>query len=153
MTVSKTDVISKAFQVSYDYLWNYVTNPLMFPVLYPNWISEINLLRFNHYLAKDAAGNSFKVIPCLNKDFGIVDFRVIRQNEKEELHRSRLIPLGDHSTILVHLVVENLEYEATPFNLSAIKDTLESDYENARRIIENVYANQSGHEIKNGSKN
>lgn len=142
-STGEIEAITEVFDVPFDYLWDYLTNPLMFPVLYPNWVSTVNLATKDEYRAEGPDGKSFMITPDLNKNYGVIDFKTMNSSGKSMTFRSRLIPMDDTKTALVRLAFR-LNSEKDPcFDWESYKAAIQSDYKNARKIVENVFHNSA----------
>jgi hypothetical protein len=141
MKTRNVALCSKVFHVPYEYLWNYLTNPLMFPVLYPNWIAEIRLRKQDEYEVKSPSGDRFYLYIHTNSEYGIIDFKMIDQEGREDICHTRLLPVDEGSTAIIHAMIEKQNSEITAAEWQAYRETIEDDCENARKIVENVYMN------------
>jgi hypothetical protein len=141
MKSGKVELCSKVFQVPHEYLWNYLTNPLMFPVLYPNWVAEIRLRKQDEYEVRSPSGDWFNLHIHTNKVYGIIDFKLMDQSGREDICHSRLLPVNESSTAIIHAIVEKQNSEKTLAGWQAYRDSIEEDYENACKIVENVFIN------------
>ncbi len=140
---NEIDTISEVFEVPYDYLWDYITNPLMFPVLYPNWVTIVNMTRKNEFSALGPSGEKFIIIPDLNKEYGVIDFKTVDKKGDKKTYRSRLVAIDSCKTVLVRLIYHLNGIDDPDFNWETYKSTIHKDYKNARKIVENVFHNNT----------
>lgn len=91
------------FDLPYDVVWDWLSDPLRFPVIYPNWTAEVSLIK-DKYLALAPDGEKMMIKPVLDRVHGVIDFQVDATGNVE-LSRSRLFETGDGRCTLVHLAV------------------------------------------------
>ena len=115
-------------------VWRWVTDPLNFPTIYPNWTASVEASTDGGYAATGAAGDRFLILPQLDRRHGVIDFEVVDGDGNVELSRSRLFEMKGGGATLIHLAVrwEGVDDAAWERHRRGTED----DLANAKRVIE-----------------
>ncbi|MEZ4742898.1 MAG: hypothetical protein R3B45_10705 [Bdellovibrionota bacterium] len=118
-------IINKPF----NFVWEQFSKPENYSILYPNWVKTIKKVNESHYLVHDQFGGSYNIEIVLNREFGVVDLII-----GQEVSRSRLMPLDENTTAMVHLAKkwDGIGLLGWFFH----KRTTDKDLENAKKQIE-----------------
>ncbi len=120
-----------AMEKPFAVVWHWVSDPLNFSQLYPHWVDSVTKIGNDTYeiVAADKVAR-LGVRLTTNYELGTIDLDVT----PGEVSRSRLIPLGPHKTLQIHVAVKGHQ----PDDLFAsIVENTEKDYRHAKRLIEN----------------
>lgn len=115
----------------YDVVWKIISNPLNYPQIYPFWLSEVKKVDPNSYEGKGPHGE-YKFTRKIEHEFGIVDLQL-----GEESSRTRLFPLDEGSTVVIHLAVRWKDMN-NPLNWFFYKKGVDKDFKNAKKVIEKL---------------
>jgi hypothetical protein len=130
---SDTYVSSVFIGRDFETVWQRLTDPLNFSDLYPNWITSVEQIGDDIYLATGTDGDSFTIVPHYDWQFGVVDFELVTEDGPVELASSRLIPVGN-ACVLVRLVVRSHDMEASAWE--AHKRGVDGDHARVKRVLE-----------------
>lgn len=129
------DSISAAFiDAPPAVVWQWITDPLNFPAIYPNWTANVEERTERGYAATGPAGERFRIVPKLDRAHGVVDFEVIGAEGNVELSRSRLFDMKGGGCTLVHLAVRWDGVDDVGWEQH--KRATDEDLANAKRLIE-----------------
>ena len=118
-------VIDKPF----DVVWSWVSDPLKYPKIYPNWVKTITKKSEQNYQVDDQFGGSYDIELIANKDYGIVDLQI-----GPEASFLRLYRLDEIRTVVIHLAKR---WKAESFVIWFFhKITTDKDFKNAKKVIE-----------------
>ena len=98
-------VSAVSFEAPIEAVWQWLTDPLRFPRIYPKWTRSVELRDDGSFAAVGPAGDSFRIVPHINREHGVIDFQVVDADDNVELSRSRLLPTKGDSCTLIHLAV------------------------------------------------
>lgn len=117
----------------FEEVWPWVTDPLLFPTIYPLWTSEVRHASEGRYEARGPEGDQFVIVPDLDRAHGLINFDIIDMMGRVERSRSRLFEVGDHC-VLVHVAQrwEALDDEGWELH----KRSTDADLERVRELIE-----------------
>ncbi|MBI4041202.1 MAG: hypothetical protein HY390_04980 [Deltaproteobacteria bacterium] len=118
-------VVAKPF----DVVWEWISNPLKYAEIYPNWIKSVEQRSQNIFQVQDQFGSTYDIELIANKIYGIVDLSI-----GPEISRSRLYALDEHRTAIVHFSkrLKNSSLIVWFFH----KLTTDKDLKHAKKIIE-----------------
>jgi len=102
-----------------------------YPQIYPFWLSEIKEVDINSYEGKGPHGE-YKFTRNIEHEFGIVDLKI-----GDESSRTRLFPLDNESTVVIHLAVrwKDMKNHLAWF---FYKRGVDKDFKNAKKVIEEL---------------
>lgn len=115
----------------YDKVWAWISNPMNYPRIYPFWIAKIKEIEADSYEAEGSRGHIYKFSRVIEKKFGVVDLKI-----GEELSRTRLFPLNENNTVIIHLGVRWKQMK-NPLFWFFYKRSVDKDFKNTKKIIEN----------------
>lgn len=99
-----THVSSVFVDAPFDIVWAWITDPLRFPTIYPNWTSEVTRgPRGEGYEGVAPNGDTFKIVPKLDRAHGVADFEIVDEEGNVELSRARVFPLKAGGCAIIHL--------------------------------------------------
>jgi hypothetical protein len=137
----ETHISSFFFNLSFDFLWEYLTDPLNFPEIYPNWTSQVTKAENGEFLGIAPTGDSFTIVPQTNYKYGIIDFKIIDELGKIEWSRSRVFPLKTGGCIYIHLAVR---WDGVDDDVWREHQKLtDKDLEHAKTILEQRFHNDN----------
>lgn len=116
-------------QKPYEIVWDWLSNPIKYSKIYPNWVAKVNELEKDKYEITDKRNRKSLVIREINKDKGSIDLKI-----EDEISRTRLFPLNN-DTIVIH-VGTRWEKMQNPLFWFLYKKTVDKDFKNAKKIIE-----------------
>jgi len=122
-------IVTKPF----DIVWQWLSNPLNYEKLYPNWIKKIIIASDGVYKVEDRFGKTYMMDVKLAKEYGIIDL-YIHLPSGEEVSQSRVYPLSDTETAVVH--VAKRWSGANAFVWFFHKTNTDRDFAHAKKTIE-----------------
>lgn len=133
-----THVSSVLVDAPFDAVWAWITDPVRFPIIYPNWTSEIRKVTAadgERYEGVAPNGDRFEIVPRLDRAHGVVDFGIVNEGGTAELSRAaRVLPLKEGGCVIVHLAYR-LEGVNEVF-WEHFKAGTDTDLEHAKDVIE-----------------
>lgn len=130
MTETPNHHVTKiSIEKPYAEVWAWVSQPMNFPKLYPNWVKDITELSENNYEVTMPEGYKHTMESKINKETGSIDFDV----NPGEVSRSRLIPLSENETLYIHIAVKGDQPDEL---FKIIMENVDKDYINAKAVIE-----------------
>lgn len=127
--INPYDIHSLVICKSYDLVWQSLSDPLQYKELYPFWVKDISLQKFNAYQVEDQFGHSYSMTFVGNKDNGVIDLRI-----GNEISSLRIFQIGQNSTLLVH--VAKRWQGISLIGWICHKITVRKDFKNAKKVIE-----------------
>ena len=79
-------------------VWERLSDPLNYPVIYPNWVKTAAYSHDNVFRIEDQFGGVYNIELLKNKEFGAIDLRI-----GDELSQTRVFPAGADRAVVVHL--------------------------------------------------
>ncbi len=122
-----------------ELVWEWVTEPMRFPTLYPGWTSSVQPRSDGGYDAVGPAGGSFRIVPVLSFEHGVVDFEIVEGDGKVELSRMRVCELKRGGCALVHLGVR---FDSDN-SWEEHKDATDVDFLRVKQIVESAAKSES----------
>jgi hypothetical protein len=140
---------SQFYAVPFDVLWRYLSDPLRFPLIFPGWVSSVEWHSGSTYIGTDSTGESFQIIPRLDREHGVADFDIIDAEGHIERSRMRVFALQGGGCLLVHLAER---WQGVDDSLwEAHRQAIDADLIYARTIIEQAYGTLSPARSSNGN--
>jgi|SRR3989338_1329827 len=119
-------VINKPFNI----VWEWVTNPLKFPEIYPNWVKEIKKTGENTYFVTTPSGWAHSMTTKFDIKTGTIDFDI----DPGESSRSRIFAIGSGAVVHIHMAVKHPQVPSEIWE--DLKNAVDQDYLNAKKVIE-----------------
>ncbi len=98
-------VSAVSFEARIEAVWQWLTDPLRFAHIYPSWTTSVELRDDGSYAAVGPADDSFRIMPHINREHGVIDFQVVDADGNVEFSRSRLLATKDGGCTLIHFAV------------------------------------------------
>jgi len=124
-------------QKPYKVVWSWLSDPTKYPKIYPNWVAKVNTLEKDKYEIIDKRNQKSIVIRDINEDQGNINLKI-----GNEISRTRLFPLDNNNTIVIH-VGSRWKQMQNPLFWFLYKKTVDKDFKNAKKVIENSPPNYS----------
>lgn len=113
----------------YDVVWGWVSDPLKYPTIYPNWLKTVSGMGGDSFHIEDQFGHSFDMKAVRSREHGTVDLTM-----GEESSRSRVYRLDENRTAIVHLAKR---WKGSTFVVWFFhKLTTDRDFRHAKQVIE-----------------
>jgi hypothetical protein len=134
---NNTHISALMFDVPFNTLWERLSNPLNFPELYPSWTIRVERKNDREFNGIAPEGDSFTITPYVNREQGVIDFKIVDRAGHEEWSRSRIFPLQLCSCMYVHLAVRWKGIDDEFWEV--FKQGTDRDIENAKAVLERQY--------------
>ncbi len=113
----------------YEEVWMWISNPIKYSILYPNWIKSIIHISANKYHVEDQFGGSYDIDVLLKHDTGVIDLKI-----GPETSHLQISSLAQSKTSLIHTARRWEGANALVWFFH--KRTTDKDFENAKKVIE-----------------
>ena len=128
-TNKRVHVTDLVIHAPFKSAWTWLSDPLKYPTLYPNWIKTVELIDGDRFKVNDQFGKSYEIRRVLDHEFGIIDIEV-----GAERSRMRIYSLGEHETGLIHIATRWAGISRLFWFFH--QRTTDKDLENAMKVIE-----------------
>lgn len=124
-----TYVSSVTINKPYNDVWDWISNPLTYEKIYPHWVKSVQKVDDAIYHISDQFGHSYNAKLHTNKEYGIVDLMIGKENS-----RARLIDIDGKRTLVVHIAKRWDGFGHLPWFFHKI--TTWRDFRTAKKVIE-----------------
>lgn len=114
----------------YKTVWKWLSNPMTYSEIYPNWVSKIENIGDNYFQLKGTHNEDYKIQKITDENKGIIDLKI-----GKELSRTRLFLIDKDDTLVIHIGVR-WEDMNNPILWFFYKRSVDKDFKNAKKIIE-----------------
>lgn len=122
-------VSSVMIHCPFEVVWVWISDPCRYGQLYPNWIRNVIPKGSQVFRVEDRFGGSYDMILSQHKECGIIDLQMGLESS-----RSRVYPIDEHRTAVVHLAKRWNEVNLLMWFFH--QWTINRDFHHAKRIIE-----------------
>lgn len=116
-------------QKPYAVVWNWLSDPMKYPKLYPGWAARTEKVGKDKYEITNKQNRKSIVVRKMNRGKGAIDLII-----GDELSQTRIFPLKS-DTIVVH-IGSRWKQMRNPISWLLYKSTVNSDFKNAKKIME-----------------